>query len=266
MGSVIHMQSALREIVAGVRGCAEQIAASSSQVAHGVGDISARTERAAAKLQSSSASMLQISGTVAQTADVANEAANLATQSATVAGEGGVIVQSMVAKMATIHTSSKKIADIIGVIDGIAFQTNILALNAAVEAARAGEQGRGFAVVAGEVRVLAQRSAAAAREIKELISDSVVNVEGGTQIVRSAGETMTRIVGDANQVRALLGTIADGARMQRQRVTEVSGAVQELDESSRQNAALSAEAATSTGELQRQSSELLARVARFRLP
>jgi methyl-accepting chemotaxis protein len=266
MGSLLGMQHALRDIVAGVRGSAEQIAASGVQIAEGIGDISQRTERAAASLQQSSSSMLEISKTVAATTDSVHEAVGLARQTARVAGEGGVIVGHMVARMAAIDSSSKKIGDIVGVIDGIAFQTNILALNAAVEAARAGEQGRGFAVVAAEVRVLAQRSSLAAREIRGLIAGSVEQVEAGAQVVRSVGETMTRIVGDAERVCAIVGAIADGAQLQQRRVGEISGAVTEIDNSTQQSAALSEEAVAASSELNGQTAELLARVARFRLP
>ncbi|MFO1273873.1 MAG: methyl-accepting chemotaxis protein, partial [Rubrivivax sp.] len=201
-------QAAQRAIVSQVRAASEQIAASSQQIAQGAGEMSTRTEHAAVRLQESSASMGEISGTVGRTADVAGEAADLAGSNATVAGEGGRIIGDMVQTMDAIHASSGRIGHIIGTIDGIAFQTNILALNAAVEAARAGEQGRGFAVVAGEVRALAQRSSAAAREIKSLIDDSVQKVGAGAQVARRAGETMSHIVGNAERIRELVREIA----------------------------------------------------------
>ncbi len=265
MDSLLRMQQAVRTIVAAVRGSAEGIASSGVQIAEGVGDISVRTERTASSLQQASSAMREISSTVAATADAVREAAALAVQNAGVAGEGGAIVSQMSGTMDAIHASSKKIGDIIGVIDGIAFQTNILALNAAVEAARAGEQGRGFAVVASEVRSLAQRSSAAAREIKLLVGNSVETVEAGSGVVRSASDTMARIVDNAGRIRALLQPVADGARRQNDRVGEIGGSVREIDASTQQNASLSEQAASAAGELSERAKQLMAHVARFHL-
>jgi len=265
MHSLMHMQAAVREIVSGVRGSADQMATSSVEIAQGIVDISARTEHVAQSLQLSSSSMKEISATASETAAVVQHAVGLASESASVAGEGGLIVENMVSTMNAIDASSQQIADIIGVIDGIAFQTNILALNAAVEAARAGVQGRGFAVVATEVRMLAQRSSAAARAIKDLIGNSVQNVAAGTRVVRRAGETMSRIVGNADRVCRLLETIASGAQRQHERVGEVCESVAQIDETTQENASLAGEAAAASGQLSEQSTELLARVARFQL-
>ncbi len=266
MQALAATQQSLRAIVTQVRSASEQIAASSQQIAEGAGDMSTRTERAAASLQESAASMGEISGTVGRTADVAGEAAGLAGSNATVAGEGGRIIGDMVVTMDAINDASSRISHIIGTIDGIAFQTNILALNAAVEAARAGEQGRGFAVVAGEVRALAQRSSAAAREIKALIDDSVQKVGAGAQVARRAGETMTHIVGNAERIRQLVQEIAAGALQQRQGLAAIDHNVRHLDETTQQNAALSEQTASAAGALTGQANELLERVARFQLP
>jgi methyl-accepting chemotaxis protein len=260
------MQASLRDIVGQVRGSSEQIASASSQIAQGAGDMSTRTEQAAASLQQTSASMTDISSTVSRTAEVVDEAASLANNNAQVAGEGGHIISSMVQTMDQINTSSRRITDILGVIDGIAFQTNILALNAAVEAARAGEQGRGFAVVASEVRSLAQRSAAAAREIKSLIGTNVEKVDAGAHEVRRAGETMTTIVGNAERIRALLDEISTGARQQSQGLAGIGGSVKELDDSVQQNAALTEETAAAANSLSDQAHVLVGKVARFKLP
>jgi methyl-accepting chemotaxis protein len=202
-----QMQSTLRRVVGEVRESTNSISTASHEIATGNMDLSSRTEQAASNLQQTAASMEQITSTVTQSADSARQASQLAASAAEVAGRGGHIVAEVVATMGAITGSSRKIADIIGVIDGIAFQTNILALNAAVEAARAGEQGRGFAVVAGEVRSLAQRSASAAKEIKALIEASVSSVSNGSRLVGTAGETMTEIVGSVQRVCDIIGEI-----------------------------------------------------------
>jgi methyl-accepting chemotaxis protein len=265
MASLLSMQGALREIVAGVRNSSELIANSSVDIASGVGDISSRAEQTAASLQQSSASMSEIADTVAEMATSIGQAAQLAADNAHVAGEGGAVIADVVTTMGAISGSSRKIGDIIGAIDGIAFQTNILALNAAVEAARAGEAGRGFAIVAGEVRNLAGRTSAAAREIKTLIGGSVQSVAAGTSVVNTAGQTMARIVDNANRIRELLNSAADGAQRQLVRVSEVSGSVKQIDQSTQENAARSEAAAQTAVALSSQAKELLVRVARFRL-
>ena len=266
MNAVKRMQSSLRDIVGQVRGSSMQIAAASGQIAQGAGDMSTRTEQAAASLQQTSASMTEISGTVSRTAEVVSEAASLANNNAQVAGEGGQVIGSMVQTMDQINTSSRRITDILGVIDGIAFQTNILALNAAVEAARAGEQGRGFAVVASEVRSLAQRSAAAAREIKTLIGTNVEKVDAGASEVRRAGATMTTIVGNADRIRVLLEEISKSAQLQSHGLHGIGGSVRQLDDSVQQNAALSEETAAAANSLSDQANVLVDKVARFKLP
>jgi methyl-accepting chemotaxis protein len=265
MAALGDMQQSLAGIVGRVRTVAEQIATASAQIAGGAGDMSSRTERAAGSLQQSSASMQRLTATVDETAGTAAEAAQLADANAQVAGQGGEIVGHLVATMDEINASSRRISDILGVIDGIAFQTNILALNAAVEAARAGESGRGFAVVAAEVRQLAQRSAGAAREIKDLIGHSVGKVEAGATVVRSAGTAMTSIVGHADRIRDLLGVIARGAQQQSLGLGEIGGTVQSLDQSTQQNAALSEETAAAAAALKDQAQSLVAEVARFKL-
>ena len=266
MNAVRRMQRSLRDIVGQVRGSSIQIAAASGQIAQGAGDMSTRTEQAAASLQQTSASMTEISGTVSRTAEVVREAASLANNNAQVAGEGGEIIGNMVQTMDQINTSSRRITDILGVIDGIAFQTNILALNATVEAARAVEQGRGFAVVASEVRSLAQRSASAAREIKALIGTNVEKVDAGANEVRRAGATMTTIVGNADRIRVLLDEISKGAQRQSHGLNDIGGSVKQLDDSVQQNAALSEETAAAASSLSDQANLLVDKVARFKLP
>jgi methyl-accepting chemotaxis protein len=209
--------------------------------------------------------MEQITGTVEQSASSAHQAHQLATSAAGVAARGGSIVSRVVVTMSDIHSSSKRIVDIIGVIDGIAFQTNILALNAAVEAARAGEQGRGFAVVASEVRSLAQRSAAAAKEIKTLISDSVEKVDAGSKLVADAGLTMTEIVGSVQQVSDIIGQITAGASEQSKGIGEINVAVSQLDQMTQQNAALVEESTAAAESMSEQTRRLLQIVATFRL-
>ncbi|MFG6433418.1 methyl-accepting chemotaxis protein [Roseateles sp. LYH14W] len=261
-----HMQQSLRRMVQKVRTSADGIVDASTEIADGSNDLSARTEQTAANLEQSAAAMEQISATVRQTSDHTQEATRIASRNATVAGRGGEVIQSMVATMEDIQASSRKISDIIGVIDSIAFQTNILALNAAVEAARAGEQGRGFAVVASEVRALAQRSAGAAREIKGLISTSVEKVENGTEIVREAGSTISDIVTSADHINALLAQIATGSNEQSQGIGQVGSAVQELDRATQQNAAMVEQTAAAASALRDQAQDLAAEVARFKLP
>jgi methyl-accepting chemotaxis protein len=260
------MQKSLRGMVLQVRGSSDGIVQTSSEIAEGAMDLSARTEQTAANLEESASAMEQISATVRQTADNAQEATHIAAHNAQVAARGGEVIANMVSTMEGIHTSSTKIGDIIGVIDGIAFQTNILALNAAVEAARAGEQGRGFAVVASEVRALAQRSASAAREIKALINVSVSQVAAGAAIVRDAGATIGEIVNTAERVNQLLADIAIGSREQSVGVGQVGEAVQDLDRSTQQNAALVEQTAAAAGTLKDQALALAGEVARFKLP
>ncbi|WP_084679724.1 methyl-accepting chemotaxis protein [Curvibacter lanceolatus] len=261
-----QMQDSLRSMVLQVRRSSDEIVHSSTEIAEGSVDLSARTEKTAANLEQSAAAMEQIGATVRQTTEHTQEATRIAAHNAQVAGHGGNVIGNMVATMEQIQAASRRIEDIIGVIDGIAFQTNILALNAAVEAARAGEQGRGFAVVASEVRSLAQRSAAAAREIKGLIGTSVEKVDGGTAIVREAGSTMQDIVQSAQRVNELLSYIATGAVEQSQGIGQVSEAVQELDRATQQNAALVEETAAGATALREQAVRLAQEVARFQVP
>ena len=260
------MQESLRQMVMRVRRSSDEIVHSSSEVATGAMDLSARTEQAAANLEESAASMEQISATVKNGADHANEASQVAHGNEAVATEGGLVMREVVQTMESIRQSSAKINEIIGTIDGIAFQTNILALNAAVEAARAGEQGRGFAVVASEVRTLAQRAATAAREIKTLIGQSVEQVQAGTAVVNQAGAKMDAIVEASRRVSGLLGEIADGSREQSQGVAQIGQAVNELDQMTQQNAALVEQTAAAAAAMKDQASALAQEVDRFRLP
>jgi methyl-accepting chemotaxis protein len=259
------MTAKLRATVGQVRQSAESIEVASGEVAAGNQDLSARTERAAANLQQTAASMTQLTGTVQHTADSAQTANQLAQSATAVAERGGAVVGQVVTTMDEINASSKKIADIIGVIDGIAFQTNILALNAAVEAARAGEQGRGFAVVAGEVRSLAQRSAEAAREIKSLIGTSVDRVETGSRLVQDAGATMDDIVASVKRVSDIIGEISAASSEQRSGIGQVGAAVTQLDQMTQQNAALVEEGAAAAESLKDQAQTLTRLVATFRL-
>ncbi|RUP28428.1 MAG: chemotaxis protein [Curvibacter sp.] len=261
-----NMQSSMRDMVALVRQSSDQIVHSSNEVAKGAMDLSSRTEQAAASLEESAASMEQISATVKVTYANTDEASREASHNAESATQGGQVMGEVVSTMDRIRGSSARIAEIIGTIDGIAFQTNILALNAAVEAARAGEQGRGFAVVAGEVRMLAQRSAEAAREIKSLIGTSVEQVEQGTGVVQRAGQTIQGIVDSARRVNELLGEISVGAREQAQGVGQVGQALQELDRMTQQNAALVEQTAAAAGAMRDQATQLAGQVSRFRLP
>ncbi len=266
MLSIRHMQDSMRSLIGDVRGCADAIVSSSSQVAVGAEDLSARTEKSAASLQQTASAMEQIAGTVRNTAQRTDESAALGRENARVAGEGGEVIGQVITTMHSIQAASRKIADITGTIDAIAFQTNILALNAAVEAARAGEQGRGFAVVAGEVRNLAQRSAAAAREIKGLVTASAEQTEQGTRIVGSAGETMARLVSNAQAMSSLLSEVSGAAGEQTRGVAEVGRSVAELDQATQRNAAL-VEQTTAAAMSMRARAEELARTAdRFVLP
>ncbi len=266
MLSLGEVQVSLRKIVSRVRGSSDSIVHASSEIADASMDLSSRTEQTAASLQESASSMEEITATVKHTADNVREVAEVASHNAKSAARGGAAIGAVVSTMQEINTSSKKISDIIGTIDGIAFQTNILALNAAVEAARAGEQGRGFAVVASEVRSLAQRSAQAAREIKTLIATSVQNVESGTQVVRGAGETMHELVGNARRMNDLLVQISNAASEQSTGVGQVGSAVQDLDRMTQQNAALVEQTAAAASALKDQALNLATEVTRFKLP
>jgi methyl-accepting chemotaxis protein len=265
MRSLLAMSRSLSSTVGQVRTSADSIQTASSEIAAGNTDLSQRTEQTASSLQQTASSMEQLTGTVRQSADAASQANQLASSATQIAQRGGSVVSQVVATMEEINSSSKKIADIIGTIDGIAFQTNILALNAAVEAARAGEQGRGFAVVAGEVRLLAQRSAEAAREIKSLIGASVEKVESGSRLVADAGSTMTEIVASVQRVTDILGEISAAASEQSTGIGQVNGAVSQLDQMTQQNAALVEESAAAAGSLKQQAVGLASLVATFRL-
>ncbi len=260
-----RMQQSLAITVGAVREGAESVATASAQIAQGNIDLSARTEEQASSLEQTSATMEELSSTVRQNADNAQQANQLAQSASDVAKSGGKVVGEVVGTMRGIEDSSKRIADIITVIDGIAFQTNILALNAAVEAARAGEQGRGFAVVAGEVRSLAQRSAEAAKEIKSLINDSVERVQNGTQLVDRAGQTMQDIVSSVQRVTDIVGEISSASREQSSGIAQVGEAVTQLDKATQQNAALVEESAAASESLKAQAARLLEAVASFKL-
>ncbi|KQW10564.1 MULTISPECIES: methyl-accepting chemotaxis protein [unclassified Rhizobacter] len=259
------MQDKLRGIVGGVRQNADGVATASAQIAQGNNDLSSRTEQQASALEETAASMEQLSSTVKQNADNARQANQLAMSASSVAVSGGEVVNRVVDTMKGINDSSRRIADIIGTIDGIAFQTNILALNAAVEAARAGEQGRGFAVVASEVRSLAQRSADAAKEIKTLISTSVERVEQGTALVDEAGTTMAEVVASIRRVTDIMGEITSASVEQSAGVSQVGEAVTQMDRATQQNAALVEESAAAAESLKVQAAQLLANVAVFKL-
>ena len=260
-----RMQTALRQMVQQVRTSTDSISTASAEIATGNQDLSARTEQTAANLQQAAASMEELTGTVRQSADSARQANQLAASAAEVAARGGEVVSQVVSTMDEINASSKKIADIIGVIDGIAFQTNILALNAAVEAARAGEQGRGFAVVAGEVRNLAQRSAEAAKEIKALIGASVDKVESGSRLVANAGQTMQEIVGSVQRVTDIIGEITAASSEQSDGIGQVNTSVVHLDRMTQQNAALVEESAAAAESLKEQAVKLANVIGSFRL-
>ena len=259
------MQGSLTRIVSEVRDTTDRISVASAEIASGNQDLSLRTEQTAGNLQQTASSIEQINSTVQQSAESARQASAMAQANAEVAARGGQVVGEVVATMQEINHRSRKISDIIGVIDGIAFQTNILALNAAVEAARAGEQGRGFAVVAGEVRSLAKRSAEAASEIKTLIGASVEKVEAGTRQVAEAGSTIGEIVANAQKISALIHHITTAANEQSQGIGQVNGAVGQLDQMTQQNAALVEESAAAAQSLQDQAQKLAGVVATFRL-
>jgi len=265
MRCLVDMQSSLSRTVGEVRQTAESIRLASREIASGNQDLSNRTEQAAGNLQHTANGMEQITDKVRQSSEAAVSASHMARSNAEVAQRGGAVVGEVVSTMDQIHQSSQKIHDIIGVIDGIAFQTNILALNAAVEAARAGEAGRGFAVVAGEVRSLAQRSAEAAREIKTLISASVERVEAGTQQVQQAGATIGEIVDNAEKVSAFIADITRATGEQAENLTEINGAVGQLDQMTQQNAALVEQSAAAAESLREQAQRLSDVVAIFRL-
>jgi methyl-accepting chemotaxis protein len=260
-----RMQTALRRTVGDVRQGADGVATASAEIAQGNLDLSQRTEQQAAAIEETAASMEELGSTVKQNADNAKQANQLALSASTVAIQGGQVVGQVVETMKGINDSSKKIADIISVIDGIAFQTNILALNAAVEAARAGEQGRGFAVVAGEVRNLAQRSAEAAKEIKTLITASVERVGQGTQLVDQAGTTMEEIVGSIKRVTDIMGEISAASTEQSAGVAQVGEAITQMDQATQQNAALVEQSAAAAESLKTQAQQLVTAMAVFKL-
>ncbi|WP_369932718.1 methyl-accepting chemotaxis protein [Xanthomonas tesorieronis] len=255
----------LASIVGGIQTAAVSINAAASEIAAGNDDLSRRTEQQAASLEETAASMEELTSTVKQNAEHARQANQLAVGAAAVAAQGGEVVGQVVTTMSGIEASSKKIADIIGVIDGIAFQTNILALNAAVEAARAGEQGRGFAVVASEVRTLAQRSAGAAKEIKGLIDDSVGQVANGSALVRQAGHTMADIVSSVQRVTDIMGEISAASQEQSAGIEQVNQTVTQMDETTQQNAALVEEATAAARSMEDQAGQLTAAVAVFKI-
>jgi methyl-accepting chemotaxis protein len=265
MANLKAMQTSLVDVVGRVRGNAESVATGSAQISQGNADLSQRTEEQASALEETAASMEQLGSAVQQNADNANKANQLAHGASQVAVKGGDVVAQVVETMKSINESSRKIADIISVIDGIAFQTNILALNAAVEAARAGEQGRGFAVVAGEVRNLAQRSAEAAKEIKTLINASVERVERGTDLVDQAGATMVEVVSSIQRVTDIMGEISAASTEQSAGVAQVGEAVSQMDQVTQQNAALVEESAAASESLKQQAQQLLEAVAVFQL-
>ncbi|HJV02814.1 MAG TPA: methyl-accepting chemotaxis protein [Burkholderiaceae bacterium] len=259
------MNASLIGIVREVRGGTDAIATASAEIAAGNLDLSERTERQAGALEETASAMEQLTSTVKRNADHAQQANTLAQSASAVAGQGGAVVAQVVDTMASINASARKIVDIIAVIDSIAFQTNILALNAAVEAARAGEQGRGFAVVANEVRNLAQRSAAAAREIKTLIGDSVDQVDAGARLVDTAGHTMGEIVASVRRVTDIMGDIASGSQEQLAGIEHINAAVSQMDQGTQQNAALVEQASAAAATMQERALHLSHAVDRFRL-
>jgi len=263
--SLQRMSLSLSSMMNDVRQSGDAISLASSEIASGNQDLSQRTEITSSHLQQAAAAIMQLTHTLKDTASSAQQAAGLAQQASGIAQRGGTVVHEVVETMTDIHSRSQKIADIIGVIDGIAFQTNILALNAAVEAARAGEQGRGFAVVAAEVRTLAQRSAQAAKEIKQLIQDSVSRMADGARLVQDAGTTMTEVVQSIHRVTEVMQTINTNAAEQRDGVAQVNEAVGSLDQMTQQNAALVEQSAAAAHSLREQSEHLRELVQRFKV-
>ena len=263
--SVITMTHRLRDTIGVIRHATDSISTASSEIASGNQDLSQRTEHTASNLQQTASSMTDLTNTVRQSADAARQANQMATGAATAAHRGEEIVQQVVSNMAEINDASRKITDIITVIDGIAFQTNILALNAAVEAARAGEQGRGFAVVAGEVRTLAQRSAQAAKEIKTLINSSSEKVESGSKLVQDAGQSMSEILGSVQRVSDIIGEITAAAGEQSQGIGHVNQSVNQLDQMTQQNAALVEESTAAAESLREQAQRLADVVGTFKV-
>ena len=265
MVAVRDMQQRFHELVSAVRDNVDQLRTTSQDISTGNQNLGQRTEQAASSLEQTAASMEELTATVRQSADSARQANQLATTAAGTATRGGEVMQQVVSTMQDIHQSSQKIADIIGVIDGIAFQTNILALNAAVEAARAGEQGRGFAVVATEVRSLAQRSAEAAKEIKSLIQTSVEKVGSGAELVGNAGETMNEIVRGVQRVNDIIGEISSAAAEQSDGISQVNVAVSQLDHMTQQNGALVGESTAAADNLRNQAQRLAELIAVFKI-
>ncbi|MBI3285791.1 MAG: HAMP domain-containing protein [Burkholderiales bacterium] len=265
MQALKDMNGSLEKIVGRVRSDTDTIAIASHEIASGNLDLSSRTERQANTLAETTTSILDLTSTVKQNSDNARRANQLAISASEVASKGGTVVSQVVATMASINTSAKKIVDIIGVIDAIAFQTNILALNAAVEAARAGEQGRGFAVVAAEVRILAQRSAGAAKEINALIGTSVENIDAGSKLVEQAGTTMDEIAVSVNRVTNIMSEISAASEEQTSGLDHINEAIKQMDEVTQQNASLVEEAAAASDSLQQRATELMAAVSVFKL-
>jgi len=265
LAAMKEMELQLSSIVRGIKSSSDTITGAASEIAAGNADLSSRTEQQASSLEETASSMEELTGTVKQNAENARQANQLAAGASSVAVKGGEVVSQVVSTMSSINESSRKIADIIGVIDGIAFQTNILALNAAVEAARAGEQGRGFAVVASEVRTLAQRSAAAAKEIKGLITDSVNKVGDGTRLVDQAGKTMQEIVESVKRVTDIMAEIAAASQEQTSGIEQVNQAIVQMDQATQQNAALVEQAAAAAESMQAQAQGLTKAVSIFKL-
>jgi methyl-accepting chemotaxis protein len=259
------MRDSLATVVGKVRASTDSISTASAEIASGNRDLSSRTEQQAGALEEAASTMEELTATVRQNADNAMQANALAQSASEVSGEGGRVVEQVIATMGSINDSSRKIVDIIGVIDGIAFQTNILALNAAVEAARAGEQGRGFAVVASEVRNLAQRSAAAAKEIKVLIDDSVDKVQVGSKLVGQAGATMEKVVDSVRRVTDIMAEISSASREQTSGIEQINGAIGEMDAMTQQNTALVEEASAAAQEMHDQAAALAAVVGLFKV-